>query len=278
MEGLWNAVLTSLSRFDIIDAVDIAIITVLIYYLLKLSSKTRAKQVLRGIGFVLITAWLSSLLRLQTVSWLLNYVVNSGVIALVIVFQPELRRALERLGRGRLLDTLTRTYSGSDTEQEITRALLNLSKQRVGALIAIQRTVALEDILETGTRVDGIVSASLLETIFKTGTALHDGAAIVHNDTLLAAGCFLPMTQRQDLEQTVGTRHRAAIGLSEVSDALVFIVSEETGIISAAVEGRFLRNLNGVSIRALMVPAAQEHETTEKSFFARILNRKRKES
>jgi diadenylate cyclase len=278
VEGLWNAVLTSLSRFDIIDAIDIAIITVLIYYLLKLSSKTRAKQVLRGIGFVLITAWLSSLLRLQTVSWLLNYVINSGVIALVIVFQPELRRALERLGRGRLLDTLTRTYSGSDTEQEITRALLNLSKQRVGALIAIQRTVALEDILETGTRVDGIVSASLLETIFKTGTALHDGAAIIHNDTLLAAGCFLPMTQRQDLEQTVGTRHRAAIGLSEVSDAIVFIVSEETGIISAAVEGRFLRNLNGVSIRALMVPAAQEHETTEKSLFARILNRKRKES
>ncbi len=277
MEDLWNAVLASLSRFDLVDAVDIVIVAVLIYYILKLASKTRAKQVLRGIGFVLVIAWLSSMLRLQTVSWILNYIVNSGAIVMVILFQPELRRALEQLGRGRFLDTLSRVHAGSDTAQEITRALLNLSKQRVGALVALQRTVALEDILETGTRIDGAVSAALLETIFKTGTALHDGAVIVHGDTLLAAGCFLPLTQRQDLDQAVGTRHRAAIGLSEVSDAIVFIVSEETGIITAAAEGQFLRNLNAASIRELMISGRNNTETNGRTLINRIRSHMRKD-
>jgi diadenylate cyclase len=277
VEALWNAVVSSLSRFNIIDAVDIAIVTVLIYYVLKLASKTRAKQVLRGIGFVLAVAWLSSIMRLQTVSWLLNYIVNSGAIAMVILFQPELRRALEQLGRGRFLQTLAGGRAGGGTEQEVVRALLNLSKQRVGALVAVQRAVALEDIVETGTRIDGTVSAALLETIFKTGTALHDGAVIIHGNTLLAAGCFLPMTQRQDLEQTVGTRHRAAIGLSEVSDAVVFIVSEESGIISAAADGQFLRNLDGMSIRELMLSGRDEQGVEQATLVSRIRNRMRKE-
>ena len=278
MEELWNAILATLSRFDLVDAVDILIVAVLIYYVLKLASKTRAKQVLRGVGFVLVVAWLSSLLRLETFSWILNYIVNSGAIVMVILFQPELRRALEQLGRGRFFDTLTRVHTANDAVQEITRALLNLSKQRVGALIAIQRTVALEDILETGTRIDGAVSASLLETIFKTGTALHDGAVIVHEDTLLAAGCFLPLTQRQDLEQTVGTRHRAAIGLSEVSDAIVFVVSEETGIIAAAAEGQLLRNLNTADIRELMISGRAHTETNGRTLLNRIRSRMRKDA
>ncbi len=277
MENLWSAILASLSRFGLVDTVDIVIVAVLIYYVLKLASKTRAKQVLRGVGFILLIAWLSSILRLQTVSWVLNYIVNSGAVVMVILFQPELRRALEQLGRGRFLDTLSQTNTGSDTVQEITRTLLNLSKQHVGALIAIQRTVALGDILETGTRIDGTVSAALLETIFKTGTALHDGAVIVHENAILAAGCFLPLTKRQDLDQTVGTRHRAAIGLSEVSDAIVFIVSEETGVISAAAEGQFLQNLNTAGIRELMIAGHEDTETNGRTLLNRIRNLNRKD-
>ena len=277
MRDLWSAILASLSRFDLIDAIDIVIITVAIYYIMKLASKTRAKQVLRGVGFIIAGTWLSSVLQLQTVSWALNYVVNNGAIVLVILFQPELRRALEQLGRGRFLNTLKRSQHSGDTVAEMTRAMQNLSRQRVGALIAIERSVALGDILETGTRVDGMVSASLLETIFKTGTALHDGAAIIQGDTLLAAGCFLPLTQRQDLDQTVGTRHRAAIGLSEVSDAIVFVVSEETGIISAAMDGRLLRNLNAVSIRELM-ESDTEGDKEGASILMRIRNRVRKQA
>ncbi len=277
MKDLWSAILASLSRFDLVDAIDIVIITVVIYYIMKLASKTRAKQVLRGVGFIIAGTWLSSVLQLQTVSWALNYIVNNGAIVLVILFQPELRRALEQLGRGRFLDTLKRSRNSGDTIAEITRAMQNLSRQHVGALIAIERTVALGDILETGTRVDGMVSASLLETIFKTGTALHDGAAILQGDTLLAAGCFLPLTQRQDLDQTVGTRHRAAIGLSEVSDAIVFVVSEETGIISAALDGRLLRNLNGVSIRQLMESETEQSDDSM-SILGRIRNRVRKQA
>ncbi len=277
MKGIWTSILASLSRFDVVDAIDIFIIAIIIYYVLKLASRTRAKQVLRGIGFVLTVSWLSSILRLQTVSWLLNYIVNNGAIVLVILFQPELRRALEQLGRGSFLETIRSERNNGETLVEITHAMLNLSRQHVGALIVIERTVALGDILETGTRVDGMVSASLLETIFKTGTALHDGAAIIQGDTLLAAGCFLPLTQRQDLDQTVGTRHRAAIGLSEVSDAIVFVVSEETGIISAAKDGKLRRNLTAATIRQMM-EAGEEPSAGNGGFLSRIRNRVRKQA
>ena len=277
MKGIWTSIIASLSRFDLVDAIDIFIIAIIIYYVLRLASRTRAKQVMRGIGFVLTFSWLSSILRLQTLSWVLNYVVNNGAIVLVILFQPELRRALEQLGRGSFLETIRNERSNSDTLVEITHAMLNLSRQHVGALIVIERTVALGDILETGTRVDGMVSASLLETIFKTGTALHDGAAIIQGDTLLAAGCFLPLTQRQDLDQTVGTRHRAAIGLSEVSDAIVFVVSEETGIISAAKDGKLRRNLTAATI-ALIMEAGDEQSSGNVSLLTRIRNRVRKQA
>ena len=179
---------------------------------------------------------------------------------LVVLFQPELRRALEQIGRGRFLEALNRNNISQDPAQELIRAMQDMSKQHVGALIAVQRSVALGDIIETGTRIEGAVSAELIETIFRVGTALHDGAMVVQDDVIIAAGCFLPLSARQDLDQTVGTRHRAALGLSEVSDALVFVVSEETGAISAAVDGQFIRNLNTASMRQLLSMGSLEEE------------------
>ena len=256
----WNSIVVSVSRFDLLDALDILIIAVIIYYILKLASRTRAMQVLRGIGLLFIAAFICEWLRLQAVTWLLNYVISAGALVLVVLFQPELRRALEQIGRGRFLEALNRNNISQDPAQELIRAMQDMSKQHVGALIAVQRSVALGDILEAGTRIEGAVSAELIETIFRVGTALHDGAMVVQDDVIIAAGCFLPLSARQDLDQTVGTRHRAALGLSEVSDALVFVVSEETGAISAAVDGQFIRNLNTASMRQLLSMGSLEEE------------------
>ena len=271
MQAFIEGALTSLSRFDLIDALDILIISVMIYYLLKLASRSRAMQVLKGIGLVFVISRLTEWLRLQAVTWVFNYLINAGALVLIVLFQPEIRRGLEQIGRGKIFDSL-QSQQGMETSGELIRAMLNMSKQRVGALIAVQRKVALGDILETGTEINGRVSAPLIETIFKTGTALHDGAMVIDGDTILAASCFLPLTSRQDLPQELGTRHRAGIGLSEISDAVVFIVSEETGQISAVVEGKLMRNLSAGGIRRLLMDGEEDKQDGEKN---RLLEKKK---
>ena len=278
MQAFIEGALTSLSRFDLIDALDILIISVMIYYLLKLASRSRAMQVLKGIGLVFVISRLTEWLRLQAVTWVFNYLINAGALVLIVLFQPEIRRGLEQIGRGKIFDSL-QSQQGMETSGELIRAMLNMSKQRVGALIAVQRKVALGDILETGTEINGRVSAPLIETIFKTGTALHDGAMVIDGDTILAASCFLPLTSRQDLPQELGTRHRAGIGLSEISDAVVFIVSEETGQISAVVEGKLMRNLSAGGIRRLLMEGEEDKQDGEKNrLFAKVKNRRKKTS
>ena len=278
MQAFIEGALTSLSRFDLIDALDILIISVMIYYLLKLASRSRAMQVLKGIGLVFVISRLTEWLRLQAVTWVFNYLINAGALVLIVLFHPEIRRGLEQIGRGKIFDSL-QSQQGMETSGELIRAMLNMSKQRVGALIAVQRKVALGDILETGTEINGRVSAPLIETIFKTGTALHDGAMVRDGDTILAASCFLPLTSRQDLPQELGTRHRAGIGLSEISDAVVFIVSEETGQISAVVEGKLMRNLSAGGIRRLLMDGEEDKQDGEKNrLFAKVKNRRKKTS
>ena len=275
MQIFFDGILASISRFDLIDALDILLVAVMIYYLLKLASRSRAMQVLKGIGLVFIASRLTELFRLQAVTWIFNYLINAGALVLIVLFQPEIRRGLEQIGRGKFLDSL-QNDEGMETSGELIRAMLNMSKQHVGALIAIQRKVALGDIIETGTQINGRVSAPLIETIFK-GTALHDGAMIIDGDTILAASCFLPLTSRQDLPQELGTRHRAGIGLSEISDAVVFIVSEETGQISAVVEGRLIRNLSAGGIRRLLFGGDENKDGTERNrIFAKMKNRRKK--
>ena len=276
MQTFFDGILASISRFDLIDALDILLVAVMIYYLLKLASRSRAMQVLKGIGLVFIASRLTELFRLQAVTWIFNYLINAGALVLIVLFQPEIRRGLEQIGRGKFLDSL-QNHEGMETSGELIRAMLNMSKQHVGALIAIQRKVALGDIIETGTQINGRVSAPLIETSFKTGTALHDGAMIIDGDTILAASCFLPLTSRQDLPQELGTRHRAGIGLSEISDAVVFIVSEETGQISAVVEGRLIRNLSAGGIRRLLFGGDENKDGTERNrIFAKMKNRRKK--
>lgn len=276
MQAFIDSIMTSVSRFDLIDALDILIVSVMIYYLLKLASRSRAMQVLKGIGLVFVASRLTELLRLQAVTWVFNYLINAGALVLIVLFQPEIRRGLEQIGRGKIFDSL-QSQQGMETSGELIRAMLNMSKQHVGALIVIQRKVKLGDIIETGTAIGGRVSAPLIETVFKTGTALHDGAMVIEGDTILAASCFLPLTSRQDLPQELGTRHRAGIGLSEVSDAVVFIVSEETGQISAVVDGKLMRNLSAGGIRRLLFGGEENAEKGEKNrIFAKMKHRRKK--
>ena len=236
----------------LLDILDIAIVTVLIYQLLKLTSKTRAFQVMKGFGLIIIAAQVSVWLKLSALSWVFNYVLGAGAIVLVILFQPELRRTLERIGRGRLLTKEAFNRPESDETEivnSIIRAVQRMSGNHVGALIVIQRHEMLGEVVESGTTLYANISTQLIENIFTPNTPLHDGAIIIHQRTVIAAGCFLPMSSDPYLEQELGTRHRAGIGLSETSDALVIIVSEETGVVSIADGGILTRFVDGNMLR-----------------------------
>ena len=244
-----------IAQVSIRDLFDIAIVTVLVYQLLKLTSQTRAYQVLKGFGLIIIAAQLSSWLQLTALSWVFNYILDAGAIVLVILFQPELRRTLEKIGRGRLFtkDAFNRPESDEeDIINHIVRAVQRMSSKHTGALIVVQKNEMLGDIIESGTDIYANISAQLIENLFTPNTPLHDGAIILRGRTIIAAGCFLPMTANPYLDQELGTRHRAALGLSENSDALIIIVSEETGIVSMANGGKLIRSLNGNTLRQIL--------------------------
>lgn len=252
---MWQQVLDAISLFSIRDLIDILIISYIAYRILMLIKETRAEQVLKGLVILLISTQLSEWLGLNTVNWLLRNAMTVGVIALLIVFQPELRRALERIGRAGLINVslfMPSENDYNDTIEEIVKTVQSLSKGKIGALIVVAGKTGLNEITETGIRIDGKVSSELLNNIFVPNTPLHDGAVIIKDDRVIAAGCFLPLTDRQDINKQLGTRHRAAIGISEVSDALAIVVSEETGVISIAREGEFTRYLDSKMLRDVL--------------------------
>lgn len=267
---VFQTIINGLPGFDIIDLIDILLVAVIIYYILKIASRTRAIQVLKGLGIIIVGAWISEILRLQTLNWVLGTIISTGGILMVILFQPELRKAFEQLGRGKILEAIPRINDAGEPEYipELTKALLNMSKRRVGALIVIQKSVALGNIIDTGVSVKAVLSAPLLETIFAVNTPLHDGAVVVCDGVVAAAGCFLPLTESDELPKELGTRHRAGIGLSEQSDSLVFIVSEETGIISLAHEGVLTSNLDAEGIRRAFVHEEEEPKNGHKGLFS----------
>ena len=241
-------------HFEPRDYVDILILSFVVYQLLKVTKETRASQVLKGFGVIIVAAQISEWLSLSGVAWILNYIVSAGAIALVILFQPELRRALERLGAGRLLDNTTlrpgmEEADAAKVADEIARAVQNMAKNRTGALIAIQRGNTLNNIVESGIVIDARLSCQLIENIFVPNTPLHDGAMIISSDRIVAAGCFLPLAANTHLASDLGTRHRAAVGMSETTDAMVIVVSEETGIISIAESGKLTRYLDAQTLR-----------------------------
>lgn len=243
------------------DLLDILVVAFVVYQILMLIRGTRAVQLVTGLGLLFAAYIVSRWLGLYTLQWLLSYVGLVVPIALLVLFQPELRRMLEQLGRGSVL-LVGFTPHGLDREaairlvNDVARAARILGSRKIGALIVLERRVGLEDFIETGIRVDALVTVQLLINVFFPNTPLHDGAVIIRGNRLVAAGCLLPLSERPGLIRPLGTRHRAAIGLSEVTDAVAVVVSEETGTLSLAVEGRLDRGLTEEELKVRLLALA----------------------
>ena len=252
---LVKAITSGFTQIRLEDFVDIAIIAFFLYKLIILTKETRAFQLLKGIAFLFVAAIISETLQLQTLSWVLNSVLASGIVVLAVLFQPELRRALEHIGRGKIFNNgLLQNFKPEENEivSEMQLAIMSLAKRRVGALIVIEQRTGLGDIVATGTRIDGIISAPLIENIFEPNTPLHDGAVLIRDGAIVAAACFLPLAEDIAVARELGTRHRAALGVSSVSDSVTIVVSEETGVISFAREGKLVRYIDQKALHDLL--------------------------
>lgn len=263
-----------LTLIRITDLLDIAIMSFAIYKLLSLVRSTRAENILKGIVIFILALWLSSLLNLRGINYIMSYVVEWGVLALFIVFQPELRRGLEQLGSRniRLLRILAPQQQSSELERAIDQTVLactEMSKSRTGVLIVFERKILLNEVLRSGTTLDAAVSSELLKNIFFVKAPMHDGAVIIRNGRIGGAGCMLPLSKNVNLIRDLGMRHRAGIGMSENSDAVVVIVSEETGSISVAIGGMLKRHLMPETLEKLLknelMPVAEAEEQPQKS-------------
>lgn len=225
------------------DLIDVAIVAFVFYKLSDIISQARVWQILKGVILFIIATWISGIFQLHAINFILRNTMQVGILALVILFQPELRRILEQIGRTKFDSFFhEENLDCVKTASEITKAACALSRARLGALIVIQGSGGVGDIFGTGTEINAKVSSDLLITLFFDKTPLHDGAVVIHDNTIRAAACVLPLTRDESLSRELGTRHRAAIGLSESCDASVIVVSEETGIISIAKDGKLTRN------------------------------------
>lgn len=244
MTGRW---LAELPRLGLVDVVDVLIIALVVYKVITLLRNTGAVSLLKGLTVLFVATTLSGWLGLRAVNWLLERALTGVLVALPVVFYPELRRTLEQLGRGQIFRRGLADLGKRERNELVTavaRAAGLLARQRIGALVVIERETGLQEYADTGIALDARVTTELLVNIFTPNTPLHDGAALVRLDRLAAAGCFLPLSDNPGLAKELGTRHRAGVGISEISDAAVVIVSEETGIISLAVNGRLERHLD----------------------------------
>jgi len=231
-------------RLGFIEILDILIVAVIIYELLLLTRHTRGSALLKGLFLMLVIVAVSNILGLTSLNWLLMAILQNGALVLIILFQPELRKMLERMGRSRLISKGKRKNLEEDREtivNEIVQTVVDLSRRRVGALIVFERKTGLQDVIETGTQLNAEISAPLLENIFEPNTPLHDGAVVIREDQIMAAACILPLAEASGVSRELGTRHRAAVGITENTDAAVIVISEETGIVSLATDGALKR-------------------------------------
>lgn len=231
------------------DVLDVAIVAVFFYQLLLLIRGTRAVQMAVGAGFVTAMFFLSRYLELEAVNWLIRNAAGYVVFAVIVLFQADIRRALAHFGRAPFLRYFSRQPGAEDAIEELVVAVGNLSSHRIGALIVIERQIGLRNYIEGGIPLDAVITYDLLASIFQTTSPLHDGAVIVQGDRIAAAACFLPLSVNQKVSRQLGTRHRAALGLTEENDALAVVVSEETGVVSLAINGRLERELTPDTLR-----------------------------
>lgn len=243
-------------RINFTDLLEIIILAFLIYNVMKWFKKTRAWTLVKGLMVLVVFTLFAAFFRLNTILWIIQNTISVGIIAVIILFQPELRRALEELGRKNIVPdvfsndkTIKNEKLNDNTIAELVAAAIDMSKNKTGALIVVENTVALGEYENTGINVDAAVSRQLLVNIFEHNTPLHDGAVIIRNNRIIAATCYLPLTDRTDLNKDLGTRHRAAVGISEVSDSMTLIVSEESGAISVAHSGILYRNIDSEGLK-----------------------------
>ncbi len=258
MSAAWREATIFLQSMSWRDVLDVVIVATLLYQLLKLIRGTQAVQLLVGLGVILAVGLAAEALNLRLLQFIFRNGGQAIVIATVILFQPELRRALDQVGRLGPVRSLLHQHTGARAERsvnEVVRAAASLSERKVGALVVFERETGLENIATTGVRIDGEVSAEMLATIFMPGTSLHDGAVVIRDARLISAGCVLPLAETLPGVGRMGTRHRAAVGLSMQSDAVVLVVSEETGLLSVARGGRIARGLDASGLRHTLLSA-----------------------
>ena len=265
------------TTMDFGDVAEILIIAVLLYYTLVWMKTTRAWILLKGLIVILAFLLLAYFFRMTTILWMAQNVLGFAVTALIVVLQPELRKALEELGKKNIISSVlpfdnshrVNEEFSEKTINEITKACVEMGKVRTGALIVIEQKVSLRDYERTGIDVDGIVTSQLLINIFEHNTPLHDGAVIIRGDRITSATCYLPLSDNMTISKDLGTRHRAALGMSEVCDALVIVVSEETGLVSVASGGRLLRAINAEELRSQLSQIQYRKTETKNKFSIR---------
>lgn len=277
IKNFFQEMLYSIPTIRVTDVIDILVVAFLIYYVMTRIQSTTAARVARSILVLLLVTWITDLVHLYTMNWILEKILELGFIALVIMFQPELRRALERFG-GKTMLPFTDPMANRSAEQMAITATVNaceiMSKERVGVLLIFERNTSLEEYFKTGTIIDARVTEQLLRNLFFPKASLHDGAVIIRAGRVAAAGCVMPLSENTHLSSDLGTRHRAGIGTSEVSDAVVVIVSEETGTISVATGGMLKRHLAPQTLERLLTnELLPEQENQPKNPFAWMKSR-----
>ena len=278
--AFWNQLVYSVSNIRFFDILDIAVIAFLIYKTIEFLRDSRAGQLVKGLVVLLVAYGLASWWELAVLRWLLSIIVDSAVIALAVIFQPELRRILEKVGHTRFSATAQEGERVASCIDEVCKSVSVMSDKKIGALIVFERTTQLGEIINTGTIIDATASVSMTSNIFFPKSPLHDGALIVREGRLFAAGCILPLTESRHISSQLGTRHRAAIGMTENSDAVVLVVSEETGTISIAVNGEIKRNFTAVSANAelrrhlITTPEKKENIVTKSLKYIKPLKNK----
>lgn len=284
MKDIFTGILAALKTFQVKDAFDILIVTLIVYYLLRLFRQSRSGQLVKGVVVLLGAYMVASIAKLTMVKFLLDSIFQFTVIIFVIVFQPELRQGLERLGRSNKSLRNIVTTGNQSPETVMARAISDVadscaifSKSKTGALIVFERDSMLSEIAGTGTMLNSDISPSLLGNIFFNKAPLHDGACIIRGTKILAAGCILPLTNSLNVSQSLGTRHRAAIGLSEECDAVVVVVSEETGNISIALKGMLYRDFNRNTLYDKLTELLIHSDKERSNLFSSLFQKNRKE-